>query len=203
MSHRYRGRPRMPRLCWPRTACILRGQCIPCGWTNSYRFRSTRSARLNIGSAHPSRAVAREPFGETMKTQRIWWIAGASLAMFAMTARAQQAQQITFGQAIDIALKQNLTVKQAENNVILQQATADQATKSLLPTLQFSTTGANSVGQQFNLQTGKLSTQTTRSLNPNIGGTVTLYNGNQNYATIASARDLTQADVADLLRTRQ
>jgi outer membrane protein len=138
-----------------------------------------------------------------MKTQRMWWIAGASLAMAGVTAQAQQTQQITFAQAIDIALKQNLTVKQAENTLIIQQATADQSSKNLLPNLFFNTSGSNSVGQQFNLNTGKLSTQTTRSLSPGLSGSVTLYNGSQNYASIASARDLTRADAADLMRTRQ
>jgi outer membrane protein len=138
-----------------------------------------------------------------MNTQRMWWIAAVSLVMVGGTALAQQPQQVTFAQAIDIALKQNLTVKQAEYNLIAQQATADQAPKNLLPNLQISLGNTNAVGQQFNLSTGKLTTQTTRSLSPGLGGSVVLYNGNQTYANIASARDLTRADAADLTRTRQ
>jgi outer membrane protein len=138
-----------------------------------------------------------------MNTQRMWWIAAVSLVMVGGTALAQQPQPVTFAQAIDIALKQNLTIKQAEYNLIVQQAMADQAPKNLLPNLQISLGNTNSVGQQFNLSTGKLTQQTTRSLSPGIGGNVVLYNGNQTYANIASARDLTRADAADLIRTRQ
>lgn len=138
-----------------------------------------------------------------MKTQRMWWIAGVSLAMFATTARAQQAQQITFAQAIDIALKQNLTVKQAENNLILQEATTDQARKSLLPSLSLTLGGNDAVGQAFNTSTGTLTAKQTHALSPSLGGTVTLYNGSQTYANIASQRALTVADAADLMRIRQ
>jgi outer membrane protein len=139
-----------------------------------------------------------------MTTQRMCWMAGASLLMSAAPIWAQAApQRVTFAEAIQIALKQNLTVRQFENNLQIQQATANQARYNLLPDLSFGTSASDNVGQQFNLNTGNLSTQQTRSLNPSVRSSFLVYDANRTVATIRSARETANAMTMDVSRTRQ
>ncbi len=150
-----------------------------------------------------------------MKTQRMWWMAGASLLMVAGPIWAQVAPQpaprpaqaallrVTFAEAIQIALKQNLTVRQMENNLVAQQATANQARSNLLPDLSFRTSANDNVGQQFNLNTGKLTTQQTRSLSPTVISSFLVYDASRTTSNIRSARETANAMTMDVARTRQ
>lgn len=141
-----------------------------------------------------------------MKTKGKWWITSVALVIAGTPVVAQQApptQQVTFADAIQIALKQNLTVRQMENNLLIQQATANQARNNLLPDLSFSTSGSDNVGQQFNLNTGKLTTQQTQSLNPNIRSSFLIYDANRTVSNIRSARENATAITMDVSRTRQ
>jgi len=144
-----------------------------------------------------------------MHTTRI--LAAAALLTSA-TVNAQQTttgvtgtpqQRITFAEAIDIALKQNLTVQQAENNLEIANASASQARKNLLPDFSFSTSGSEAVGQQFNLNTGKLETQTTQSVSPGVSSNFLIYDFNRTRANIAQARENANAQGYDLTRSRQ
>ncbi|HEY6219058.1 MAG TPA: TolC family protein [Gemmatimonadaceae bacterium] len=112
-------------------------------------------------------------------------------------------QRITFAEAIQIALKQNLTVRQIENNLDVQQATAKQAFKNLLPSFGVGMSASENVGQQFNLNTGKLTTQTTKSLSPGVSSNVLLFDGGRSYSNVASARRNADALEMDVSRARQ
>lgn len=138
-----------------------------------------------------------------MKTQRMWWVAGASLLMSAVPISAQQVQRITFADAIQLALKQNLTVRQIENNLVVQQATADQARSNLLPDFSFTTSANDNVGQQFNSNIGKLTTQQTQSLSPSVGSNILVYDASRTMANIRSARETANALTGDVFRTKQ
>lgn len=138
-----------------------------------------------------------------MKTQRTLWMAGAALLMSAAPMLAQQVQRITFQEAIQIALKQNLTVQQAENNLEIQNATASQAKKNLLPNFSFNVNSSDQVGRQFNQNEGKITTQQTQSLSPSVGSGITVFDGNRNVANIRSARENANASSSDLIRAKQ
>jgi outer membrane protein len=138
-----------------------------------------------------------------MKTQRMWWMAGASLLMSAAPILAQQAQRITFADAIQIALKQNLTVRQMENNLLVQQATANQARNNLLPDFSFRTSASDNVGQQFNSNIGKLTTQQTQSVSPNVSSSFLVYDASRTTSNIRSARENANALTMDVSRTKQ
>jgi outer membrane protein len=116
---------------------------------------------------------------------------------------SQAPLRITFADAIQLALKQNLTLRQAENNLVLQQAAASQARKGLLPNFTFNTSAGDNVGQQFNLSTGNLTTRTTSSLSPGVGSNLLLFDGNRTFANIASANRNVNATALDLSRARQ
>jgi outer membrane protein len=116
---------------------------------------------------------------------------------------AQSAQRITLTDAIQIALRQNLQLKQAENNLELQQATASVAKKGLLPSFSFGTSASEVVGQSFNQAIGKVTTQTTRYLSPGVSTGLLLFDGTRTYANISSANHNATASSADLDRARQ
>ncbi len=139
-----------------------------------------------------------------MKTQRMWWMAGVSLLMSAAPLLAQAApQKVTFADAIQIALKQNLTVRQAENTLELQQATVSQLRQTLLPSFGFSVGGNDVVGRQFNTNEGRITTQQTQSVSPGVGSNFLVFDANRTTASIRSARANTDAALFDLSRTRQ
>jgi outer membrane protein len=128
----------------------------------------------------------------------------AAIAVFtAAPLLSQTPQRITFADAIQLALKQNLALRQAENSLVLQQAAASQARKALLPNFTFNMSAGDNIGQQFNLSTGSLTTQTTRSLSPGVGSTLVLFDGNRTFANIASANRNASATALDLSRARQ
>src|SRR3954470_21157457 len=122
-----------------------------------------------------------------MKNQRVWYVALASvLAGSPGVLTAQQtttslqpqtgtSQRITFQEAIDIALKQNLTVRQAENTVELQQLAIGQAGQSTRPNLGFNIGGSEAVGRQFNQNEGRITTQATQSVSTGISSSMTLW----------------------------
>ena len=54
-------------------------------------------------------------------------------------------QRVTFTEAITIALKQNISVRQAQNSAALSDASVSQAKQAFLPDLRLNVSGANSV----------------------------------------------------------
>jgi outer membrane protein len=144
-----------------------------------------------------------------MNTTRI--LAGVALIV-ATAAHAQQTttgntgtapQRITFAQAIDIALKQNLTVQQAENNLEIANATANQARQNLLPDFSFRTSGSDQIGQTFSTTTGRFETKQTQTVQPSVGSNFLIYDASRTSSNAAAARQTAVAQSYDLSRTRQ
>jgi outer membrane protein len=150
-----------------------------------------------------------------MTTISMRWIAGLALLFGTAPIAAQQptqrptqqpvpgVQRITFADAIQIALKQNLSVRQIENNLKIQQAAASQARMNLLPDFSFNTSANDNVGQQFNLNTGKLSTQNTQTLSPGVGSSFIIYDASRTLSNIRSAQATATALSGDVSRTKQ
>jgi outer membrane protein len=130
------------------------------------------------------------------------WLAAAIL-MTAAPAGAQQAQRITFNDAITIALRQNLTVRQAENNVDIQSIGISQAGQQMRPNLGFSVSGSNAVGQQFNQDLARLVTENTQSVSTGVSSNVLLFDGGRTRANVQAARANTEASTLDLTRAKQ
>jgi outer membrane protein len=110
---------------------------------------------------------------------------------------------ITLDDAISIALKQNVSVQQAENTAELSDAAVRQQKMQLLPDLRVNVSGANSLGHTFNQSTGDLNTQNTQSLNTGLSSSITLFDGGKTKASIRSAEATQQASTSDLTRSRQ
>src|SRR3954462_4442368 len=133
-----------------------------------------------------------------MKIQRMWSVNAASIALLSAVAGAQTpprttssipattstiapqgpVQRITFAEAIDLALKQNLTVRQAENTVDLQNISARQTGLGLIPNLSFNLNGGDSYGRAFDPATGNITNKNTQSINTGVQSNVTLFDFN-------------------------
>jgi outer membrane protein len=112
-------------------------------------------------------------------------------------------QTITFDDAIAIALRQNTTLRQANNASALNSATVRQQRLSLLPDLRFNTTTAQNFGRGFSQDEGRIIDQTTQSLSAGISSSVTLFNGLTNIANLRSAQLSEDAGERNVKRAEQ
>ena len=137
---------------------------------------------------------------------------GAALALPAARLAAQGAAPagaserpavITFEEALRIALRQNGAVRQAQNANDLDAATVRQQKLQLLPDLRLATSGAQSLGRNFNEAEGRIVDQTTQSLSAGLSSSVTLFDGLANVANLKGAQLAEEASTRDLTRTRQ
>jgi len=129
----------------------------------------------------------------------------AGLALPAVNAAAQRPRttRITFDDAVGIALKQNLSVRQAENTASLGQASVTQQKMQMLPDLRLSVNGSNNVGRNFSQSDGAIINQQTQALSTGLSSSFTLFDGGKTAAAIHSAEANEQASSADLSRTKQ
>jgi outer membrane protein len=139
-----------------------------------------------------------------MKTYR-YLAAAALLATLSNATRAQQAQPvetITFQQAIDIALRQNVAIQQAQNNVELSRLTVTQAGNTWQPTFSLGVSGQNTMGQQFDVNTGTRYTTNTQGAGASIGSNFTIFDPNRSL-DVAAARLNVSSNESNLFRSRQ
>lgn len=138
-----------------------------------------------------------------MKIQRI--LAAASILALPAAAQAQQAQpveRITFQQAIEIALRQNVAVLTAENAIETSRLNVSQARSTMWPTFNFSVGGGNSIGKQFDQSTASLLTKMTQSANTGVSSGFTLVDFGRGL-DVASAKANLAASEAELFRGKQ
>ena len=112
-------------------------------------------------------------------------------------------QTITFNDAIAIALRQNITLRQANNTAALNSATARQQRLALLPDLRFNSTTGQNYGRTFSQDEGRILTQTTQSLNAGVSSSLTLFNGLTNVANLRSAQLTENAGDRNVKRAEQ
>src|SRR5687767_11601094 len=126
-----------------------------------------------------------------------------ALALVAGTAGVTEAQQpstITFDNAISIALKQNMTIKQAQNAADLSSASVTQAKMNFLPDLRLNVNNGLDVGRNFSQTEGRIVEQTSNSMNTGVSTGVTLFDGFRNVANLNSAKASESASEQDLAR---
>ncbi|HSQ30567.1 MAG TPA: TolC family protein [Gemmatimonadaceae bacterium] len=129
---------------------------------------------------------------------------GAAAAVAAQAVAAPKAgQPITFADAIAIALKQNVAVRQAANAAALGEATAQQQKIQLLPDLRLSVSGSDNVGRNFSQTEGSIINQQTQSLSSGLSTSLTLFDGGKTRASIRSAESSQDASEQDLARAKQ
>jgi len=117
--------------------------------------------------------------------------------------QAPAGTRITFDDAIDVALKQNISVRQAQNNADLSDANVRQQKMQLLPDLRMSVSGADNVGRNFSQSDGAIVNQQTQSLSSGLSSSLTLFDGGKTRAAISSAQSSSNASENDLARAKQ
>ena len=139
-----------------------------------------------------------------MKKSTIVWIAAVLVALCASEAAgAQNARIITFKEALQIALEQNTTLRQAQNAAALGKVGVSEARSQFLPDLRFSTTGSKNFGRTFDQTEGSIVDQTTSSLSLGVNSGVTLFDGLGNVAQLRGAKLNDKASEQELNRTRE
>jgi outer membrane protein len=131
-------------------------------------------------------------------------ITALALAIGVAPLGAQQApQRITFNDAVGIALRQNVSIRQAKNATELDETAVRQQQLQFLPDLRFNVSGSGDLGRNFNQTEGAIVNQTTGAMSTGLSSSVTLWNGGQNTANLRAARLGEQASTQDLARTEQ
>ena len=112
-------------------------------------------------------------------------------------------QRIGFGDAVRIALRQNISLQQAENARALSAVAVRNQRNQFLPNLNLTTNTSGAIGQSFNQTAGRLVNQTSQTLNAGVTSGVTVFNGYQNLSLLKQARFGESATASELARARQ
>ena len=110
-------------------------------------------------------------------------------------------QAIHLQDAIAIALRQSVNVKQSENNVASSEATVGSKKSALLPSLSLNTSSARSVGRAGSTAIGGSSSS--QSLSTGLSSSLVLFDGLRNVNEIRQAKLDLSANTGDLTRARQ
>ena len=102
--------------------------------------------------------------------------------------------------AIGIALRQSVLVKQSENAVASSTNGVSEAKNAFLPSLNLNTSSARSVGRAG---TSTLGSSTAQSLNTGISSSFTVFDGLRNVNELRQAKLDVTATTSDLTRARQ
>ena len=123
-------------------------------------------------------------------------------AAVAPRAMAQEARAITFEEAVRIALEQNITLRQVENNVELDARTVFQRRMNFLPDLRFSTQGSRGSGFTQD-QAGRNIQFTSQSLSGSFSTGINLFRGFADVAALEQAKFERDAGEFTYDRSRQ
>jgi outer membrane protein len=131
-------------------------------------------------------------------------LAGALLHAEAGRGSAQQAvRTITLEEAMNIALRQNTSLVQAENAAATAEIAEKQASMRFLPSFSASTGTQRAVGRTFSQDEGRIINTSTQSLSAGVSSSVTVFDGFANVANLRGARLTSAATDFDLSRARE
>ncbi len=119
------------------------------------------------------------------------------------TPPAPSPQRVTFNDAVAIALRQNVGVRQAQNAAALSDASVSSAKEQFLPDLRLNVSGSNNIGRNFSQTEGTIINQSTQSASTGVSSSVTLFDGFKTVASLHSAQASEDASSKDLTRAKQ
>jgi len=129
----------------------------------------------------------------------------------ALESRAQQASsmaaadttEVTFDEAVRIALDQNTDLKRSQASARSASAEAQSEWMDFAPDLSLNTDVSRRFGRNFSQVTGDFTTRSTDFFNVNGRSSITLFNGFENVASLRESRDQARASEMELRRTRR
>lgn len=112
------------------------------------------------------------------------------------TADAQQVQQITFDQAVSLALENNTSLKRSQNSLEVQSTFVSDRKMVFVPNLNVSTGLNQSYGRNIDPTTNDFVNQVSQSWNGGISTGIPIFTGFRNIANLNQARyDFESADL--------
>src|SRR5687767_1524 len=87
---------------------------------------------------------------------------------------------LTYKEAVKIALKNNLTLNQQKNNLVVRQVQKNQSIAAFLPSIGINGQASHTDGQQPNPDGGELMDLSVDNVNASIQANLTLFNGFNN-----------------------
>ncbi len=131
-------------------------------------------------------------------------LASASMGRAQPTsAAAGDTTQVTFDEAVRIALDQNTDIKRAQAGARQANAETQAEWMDFAPDLSISTDVSRRFGRNFSQVTGDFTTQSTDFFNLTGRSGITLFNGFENIASLRRANDQARASELDLDRARR
>lgn len=131
------------------------------------------------------------------------WLLIFPFLFFISTCDVIAQKKLTLEEAVQIALKQNIALQQAQNNLGRNQADISAARGAFLPNLNASTSANRNTGQQFNQSTLQLESVTTYSMSGGFNSQVPIFTGWQNISNLRRAQTDYQANQNDFTRLRE
>ena len=125
------------------------------------------------------------------------------LLIGAPSAWAQDAQQITFDDAVRIALKQNVALLRSKNFVDQQASVVQDRRMAFSPNLSLSAGVGQNFGRQFNQAEGNIISTTNESFSTRVSSNVTVFSGFRNQSLLEAARNDLDAQNLDYQRQEQ
>jgi len=126
----------------------------------------------------------------------------AILPMLVMGINAHAQEVITLQKAVDLALQNNLTIKQAQFTEALANEDYKQAKNNLLPSVTVNPQGSYNFGRSPNLTTYSYTSQSFLYINGQASVSVTLYQGGQLRNQILENKLLLDADKTSTQKTK-
>ncbi len=135
----------------------------------------------------------------------VWGLLPVFILLFSAQSqvRAQARQQVTFEDALQIALQRNVDLQKTRRNLDLQGTAVRSARADFLPNLNFSVNPNQQYGLAFDQTAGKLVSETSESMSMGLSTGITLFDGFGNTNTLRQARSSYDAAEYSLERTRQ
>lgn len=122
---------------------------------------------------------------------------------FYIGAIAQQTQKIDLSQAINIALENNYTLKQARNNLDMAEYQVRSEKADFLPSFSTSISGSKRIGRQFNNTTVQFGNFTINGMSGRLNADLDLFSGFQNINSLKSSQYSAQASQSNAKRIRE
>ena len=133
-------------------------------------------------------------------------LVGAAPAGWAQQAPAPSVAdttQVTFDEAVRIALDQNTSIRRAQAGAREANAQVQSEWMDFAPDLDFSSSTGYDFGRGFSQVEGAVITQSRNSFNVSAQSGITLFNGFENTASLRRANNQARASELDLDRTRR
>lgn len=153
-------------------------------------------------------STADAPHAESSPVRRLLLILGALLLMLVLlgwrsTVFAQDVRTITFNEAVNLALDQNIDLKLVASAAELDAITVTQQRMNFYPDLYLSGQGSQNYGRNFIAEQGEILNTTTEQVGVQIGSNLNLFSGFGDVAGLRQARLTQEAGQLDYDRARQ